>query len=63
MHDTEHKVGNSRVIKELIKELDSGIHDKVSLIKMLILKCGEADSSYKKIRQLHMKGDALGAEK
>jgi hypothetical protein len=42
--------GNSREVRELLKELDSGIHDKLSLLKMLVIKCSDADSSYKKIR-------------
>lgn len=46
-----------------MKELDSGIHDKVSLIKLLIIKCGEADSNYKKIKMLMGKGDYSKAEK
>jgi hypothetical protein len=50
-------------VRELLKELDSGIHDKVSLLKMLIIKCGEADSNYKKIRQYLIKGDINNAEK
>jgi hypothetical protein len=46
-----------------LKELNTGIHDKVSLLKMLILKCGEADNNYKKIKQYLNKGDVNTAEK
>jgi hypothetical protein len=47
----------------MLKEIDGGIHDKVSLLKMLIIKCGEADSSYKKIKQFLVKSDIPSAEK
>lgn len=50
-------------MKEIMKELNSGIHDKVSLIKMLIIKCTEADSNYKKIKNCLNKSDLNGAEK
>lgn len=55
--------GNSREIREMLKELDTGIHDKLSLIKMLIIKCSDADSAYKKIKQALNKGDVNQAEK
>lgn len=50
-------------MREILKELDSGIHDKLSLIKMLIIKCSEADSNYKKIKIAINKGDPSNAEK
>ena len=53
----------TREIKDVLKELESGVHDKVSMLKMVAVKCGEADSSYKKIRQLLVKGDVTQAEK
>jgi hypothetical protein len=53
----ENNGGNSKEVKEILKELDGGIHDKVSLIKMLIIKCSEADGNYKKIRQALNKGE------
>ena len=53
----------SKEVRELLKELNSGIHDKVTLLKMLILKCGEADGNYKKIKQSLNKGDVNVAEK
>ena len=50
-------------MKDIIKELNKGIHSKVSLIKIIILKCGDAASNYKKIRDYINKGDVNGAEK
>ena len=50
-------------VKDLLKELNSGIHSKVSILKMIAVKCSEAESSYKKIRTLLVKGDATQAER
>ena len=55
--------GNSKEVKELLKELDSGIHDKISLIKMLIIKCSEADNNYKKIKTAINHGEVNNADK
>jgi hypothetical protein len=46
-----------------LKELDSGVHQKVSMLKMLAVKCGDADTAYKKIRQFLIRGDVTHAEK
>jgi hypothetical protein len=56
-------MGNTKEVRELLRDLDEGIHDKVSLLKILILKCTEADSNYKKIRVCFNKGDINTAEK
>jgi len=50
-------------VKDLLKDLNAGIHEKVSLLKMLAVKCGEAETSYKKIRQYLVKGDATQADR
>jgi hypothetical protein len=50
-------------VRDLLKELDSGVHDKLSMLKMIAVKCGDADTSYKKIRQHLVKGDVTQAEK
>lgn len=55
--------GMTREVKDVMKELESGVHDKLSMLKMVAVKCGEADTSYKKIRQLLLKGDVTQAEK
>jgi hypothetical protein len=36
-------VGGNRAIRQYIKDLDRGIGDKMSLLKMLVIKCDEAD--------------------
>lgn len=42
--------GYSKELRELLKELDGGVHQKVALLKMLAVKSGEADTAFKKIR-------------
>ncbi len=59
----EYQGGNSKEIREIIKELNSGIHDKVSLLKILIIKCTEADANYKKIKHFINKADPNNADK
>jgi len=39
------------------------VHQKVQILKMLTVKCSDADSTYKKIRQHLVKGDITQAEK
>ena len=55
--------GNSKEVKEALKELDTGIHDKLSLIKMLIIKCSDADSNFKKIKKALSQGEYSAADK
>lgn len=55
--------GNSKEVREALKELDSGIHDKLSLIKMLIIKCSDADSNFKKIKKALSQGEYSTADK
>lgn len=55
--------GNSKEVRDLLKELDQGVHSKVQILKMLTVKCSDADSTYKKIRQYLIKGDITQAEK
>ena len=59
----EYQGNNSKEVREIIKELNGGIHDKVSLIKMLIIKCTEADANYKKIKHYINKADPNNAYK
>lgn len=43
-------IGSNRVIRQYMKELDKGIGDKVSLLKMLVIKCDEADQNFNRLR-------------
>jgi hypothetical protein len=40
----------SREVRELLQQLDQAASDKMSLLKMLVIKCDEADSSYKRVQ-------------
>lgn len=41
---------NTHEVREMLKMLDGGVHDKVQMLKSLASKCSEADATYKKIR-------------
>lgn len=50
-------------LRELLRELDSSLHQQLSLFKMLAVKSSEADSSFKRVRAHLAKGDVTLAEK
>lgn len=54
---------NTHEVREMLKMLDGGVHDKVQMLKSLASKCSEADVTYKKIRQHMIKGDITQAER
>ena len=39
----DESAGGNRAIRQYLKELDKGVGDKMSLLKMLVIKCDEAD--------------------
>lgn len=43
-------MGANRAIRGYLKELDKGIGDKMSLLKMLVIKCDEADQNFNRLR-------------
>jgi len=46
-----------------LKEIERGVHDKIALMKMIILKFGDVGNNYKKLRGFVLKGDSNNAEK
>ena len=44
-------LSSNRAIRQYLKELDKGIGDKMSLLKMLVIKCDEADQNFNRLRQ------------
>ena len=60
---TDEEPFNPKYTRELLRELDSGIHDKVALLKLMIIKCNEYDQNIKKTRQLFNKADLVNADK
>jgi len=43
-------LAGNRAVRQYLKELDKGIGDKMSLLKMLVIKCDEADQNYNRLR-------------
>jgi hypothetical protein len=41
---------NAPYIRKQLREIDSGIADRTTLLKMLVLRCDEADKSYSRIK-------------
>lgn len=50
-------VGPNRAIRQYLKELDKGIGDKMSLLKMMVIKCDEADQNFNRLRSAINFGD------
>jgi hypothetical protein len=40
----------NNTIRQYLRDLDNGIAEKVSLLKMLVMKCDEADQNYNRLR-------------
>ena len=53
----------SRAIRESLKELDNGIGEKSSLLKMLVIKCDEADQNYNRLRNYINFGELENADR
>ena len=53
----------SKAIRECLKELDNGIGEKMSLLKMLVIKCDEADQNYNRLRNYINYGELENADK
>jgi hypothetical protein len=53
----------SREIRDLIKRLNAGISDRDSLLKMLLIKCSDADQSYKSAKNEINKGNVNEVER
>ena len=53
----------SREIRDLIKQLNAGISDRDSLLKMLLIKCSDADQSYKQAKAEINRGNSNDVER
>lgn len=53
----------SREIRDLIKQLNAGISDRDSLLKMLLIKCSDADQSYKQAKVEINRGNTSDVER
>ena len=53
----------SRAIRQALKDLDNGLGEKLSLLKMLIMKCDENDQNYNRLRNCIISGEMETADK
>ena len=53
----------SRAIRQALKDLDTGFGEKMSLLKMLIMKCDENDQNYNRLRNCIIAGEMETADK
>ena len=56
-------LGSNRVMRQYLKELDGGIGDKMSLLKMLVIKCDEADQNFNRLRSAISFGEMESADR
>ena len=55
--------GPNRVIRNYLKDLDKGLGDKMSLMKMLVIKCDEADQNFNRLRSAINFGEMDSADR
>ena len=53
----------SRHIRQTLKDLDHGFGEKLSLMKMLIMRCDENDQNYNRLRNCIISGEMETADK
>ena len=53
----------SRAIRQALKDLDTGFGEKMSLMKMLVMRCDENDQNYNRLRHCIMSGEMETADK
>ena len=53
----------SRAIRQALKDLDNGFGEKMSLMKMLIMRCDENDQNYNRLRNCIISGEMETADK
>jgi len=53
----------SRAIRQALKDLDNGFGEKLSLLKMLIMRCDENDQNYNRLRNCIISGEMGTADK
>jgi len=59
----EDGLGPNRAIRQHLKDLDQGIGNKISLLKMLVIKCDEADQNYNRLRNAINFGELENADR
>lgn len=59
----DDNLGSNRAIRQYLKDLDRGIGDKMSLLKMLVIKCDEADQNFNRLRSAINFGEIESADR
>lgn len=59
----DDNVTASRQIRQALKEIDDGFGDKLTLLKMLVMRCDEADQNYNRLRNCINHGEVSNADK
>ena len=62
-HGPNEPLVASRAIRQALKDLDNGVGEKMSLLKMLIMKCDENDQNYNRLRNCIISGEMETADK
>lgn len=62
-HGPQEPIVASRAIRSALKDLDNGFGEKLSLLKMLIMKCDENDQNYNRLRNCIISGEMETADK
>ena len=63
MHGSTEPIVASRSIRQALKDLDNGLGEKMSLLKMLIMKCDDNDQNYNRLRNCIVSGEMETADK
>lgn len=61
--EPDEGLSQNKAIRQYLKDLDTGIGDKVSLMKMLVIRCDEADQSFNRLRNAIHYGETESAER
>ena len=56
-------LADNQAVRNTLKELDAGISDKVNLLKMLAIRCDEADAKFNRLRDCVNFGETEKAER
>ena len=55
-------LSNNKVIRGMLRDLDTGVGSLVSLMKMLVIKHDEADQNYNRLRNCVRNGEISRSE-
>lgn len=59
----DDNVTASKQIRQALQDLDQGFGDKLTLLKMLVMRCDEAEANYMRLRNCINHGEVANADK